>query len=120
MTRRLLAIRIVFVLALTGHTYLSLTPSVPEFVPQFDKANHAAAYFAVGLIADWAFPSVGYLLHKGAPLFLYGLLMEILQRYVPGRTFEGLDLVANAAGLLLYAALVALIRKLRPTSLRAP
>jgi len=102
MTRRyLLAFRVTFVCGLLLGTYLSLTPHPPRIISHYDKLNHATAYFALALAADLSSPAASFLFPKGVPLFLYGWLMEILQRYVPGRSYEALDLVANATGLLL-------------------
>lgn len=112
MTRtRLIAIRTTFVLMLVANTYFSLAPELPAFIPPYDKLNHGAAYAVLALTADFAFPLARYLLPKALPLFAYGLLMEILQRYVPGRLFEGMDLVANASGLLLYGVAAVLLRR---------
>ena len=118
MTRaQILASRVTLVLLLGAVTWLSLWPSVVQVGPS-DKLDHLAAYFVLALCADFAFPAAGYLLPKAAPLFLYGFLMEVLQRYVPGRSSEGLDLVANASGLLLYGVGSALLRILRARAKR--
>lgn len=112
MTRNtVIAIRVTFVLMLLAATYLSLAPAIPDIFPGEDKVNHAVAYAVLALTADLAFPVAAYWLPKALPLFAYGLLMEILQRYVPGRMFEGLDLAANASGLLLYGMTLALVHK---------
>ncbi|MSR06191.1 MAG: VanZ family protein [Gemmatimonadetes bacterium] len=112
-----LAFRAAFVALLVAATWLSLTPSPIQLGPS-DKLDHLAAYFVLALAADFSFPMAGYLVRKGAPLFLYGLLMEVLQRYVLGRTYEVWDLAANATGLMIYALVSRFLKRL--TSPRAP
>ena len=79
-----------------------------------DKASHVIAYAALGASLVRALAggrSAGMTLRRvlQAALFatLYGLSDEIHQSFVPARTPEWLDLLADAAGGLSGAALVA-------------
>jgi len=103
--------RIAFFGSLGVITYLSLAPDVPGFVSAYDKPNHGAAYLFLSLTADLAFPAAGFLLPKALPLFAYGLLMELVQESFMGRAFEWWDLLANAAGLLVYGWLSPHLKK---------
>src|SRR5881296_1710770 len=114
---QLATVRVIFVVMMIAATYLSLTPHLPkQFIPKNDKLDHAVAYFVLGFTANLAFPAASYLFPKALPLFLYSWLMEILQRHIPGRSYETLDLVANATGLLLYGGAVLGLRKWRARS----
>jgi len=77
-----------------------------------DKTLHGAA-FAVGAILwirtlrDRARRPLSPLLGGAMIAFSVGLLIEFLQRYVPGRTPEAGDLVANAVGVAIGALFMA-------------
>jgi len=107
-TSRVLWFRCTFVLALCVVTALSLTPSPELPINLWDKANHALAYFFLAYLGDHAFPSSG----SSTPrimvlvgLFIYGVLIEILQSQIPSRQASTLDMIANASGLGLYTLL---------------
>lgn len=112
-----LAFRAAFVVLLALATWLSLTPSPIQVGPS-DKLDHLAAYYVLALAADFAFPAAGFYLLKALPLFAYGVLMEVLQHYVPGRSAEATDAVADAAGILLFAASVPVLKRVSPFSRR--
>jgi VanZ family protein len=94
---------------------LSLLPSsdLPD-IPYFsgeDKLIHVCMYLGLGFVASWSLDREGkrmpplYLLLLG--VFMWGVLMEILQRLMAnGRSMEILDMLANLAGaitgLMLY------------------
>ena len=71
-----------------------------------DKAVHGALFFGQAL---WLARALGSGTGSARPRWLaaglsalYGALLELLQLAVPGRAFEVGDLLANAAGALLY------------------
>ncbi|MCF6293961.1 MAG: VanZ family protein [Robiginitomaculum sp.] len=94
-----------FLLALITVTFLSLWPgsaSPPTFLWS-DKLNHAIAYFflTIGLIVGWKFTLKNRLIAIVC-LLAWGAVLEIIQGLpLVGRTASGMDLVANAAGILL-------------------
>jgi VanZ family protein len=65
----------------------------------WDKANHAFAFFVLAVLGALAWP--GRLARVLAALLAYGALIEVLQGLTGWRDAEWLDLVADAAGLLL-------------------
>jgi VanZ family protein len=73
-----------------------------------DKAAHAGVFALLALLAAWglarSFPAwerVRVLLLSLLVAVIYGALDELHQRFVPGRTPDPMDLVADAAGALL-------------------
>lgn len=83
-----------------------------------DKVQHAGAFFIMGLLAyraaAWLFPRCGH----GAHLLiafcfasLYGATDEIHQYFVPERSSDILDWVADTVGALLAILTVTLRRK---------
>ena len=102
--------------------YLSHQPSLetPMLFPAQDKLLHAGVYAVLGLLLLTAQPrqtqgynwkQVGISVSIAS---LYGISDEIHQYFVPGRSSEVLDWVADSLGALIAAALLAwLSRKWR-------
>lgn len=90
----------------------SLGPVGASSVDVSDKLAHFAGYAVLAVLACQAFPARRLQACAGA--LAWGGLMELLQALVPGRSCSWLDMLANAGGVLLGAALVQLWRRLRP------
>ncbi len=97
--------------------YLSHQPRVMDGLPEFvglDKLLHCIAYF--GLSMSWI---IALMKNEISALYikttmfsmLYALSDEFHQTFVPTRSFEALDLVADAAGIFLAIKLSRLIQK---------
>lgn len=67
-----------------------------------DKFYHGLCFFILGFIADYAYPLSGFTARKYIPLFLYGVLIEIIQYFIPYRSFSLADMLADALGLGVY------------------
>ena len=89
--------------------WLSLSPSynLPVVnIPYIDKVVHIGMYLGLSFVSGWSF-DIGhkrmkfmYLLVTG--VFMYGVLMEILQRTMHnGRNFDFMDMIANLTGAIL-------------------
>lgn len=91
-------LRIGLILLLAAIAYLSLTPSTSISVGN-DKVGHFIAYgtlmITVGLVT---LPKRKHFRNGIVFAICYGMLMEIGQYFVPGRTFSMYDMVANVAG----------------------
>ena len=103
--------RALLVLLIVAVSYLALTPHPPAGVDTgWDKLNHMSAFTALALCAHLGYPASrrarGVLL--GA-LLAYGGLIEALQSFVPGRSAEWGDLLADAVGIASGAALAAVV-----------
>lgn len=87
---------------LFGFSSLSTVPTPPGGFSFYDA--HIAAYAGLGLLTTRALagglPDVRWLSICGAILIssLYGVSDEYHQIFVPGRTFDRLDIVADIAG----------------------
>jgi VanZ family protein len=90
-----------FFLFLIVVTYYSLKSPDSGDLPTNDKVGHFLAYFVLAgnlfLICDSLYQRQKALLF----LVLYGLLMEFIQSYIPGRDASLLDIIANSSGTLL-------------------
>ena len=97
--------RLVLVLLLIVISWLALrTGPGPEISSGTDKLDHLAAFAALAVAAVlgggrpwWAFFG----------LLAYGVLIELLQSQIPGRTAEAADVLADALGIALGLGLVA-------------
>ena len=76
--------------------------------PGFDKVAHTAMFAGLGALAQTAFPWLALMLTL--PL---ATGLEYAQRFVPGRTFDRVDLYANLIGVLLGTLLAELSWRLR-------
>ncbi|TXH70187.1 MAG: VanZ family protein [Thiothrix sp.] len=80
---------------------VALLPSPDTGVKLNDKLMHASAFFAYAVLLDMA--STRDFWRFQVPLLIgYGALIEVLQFFMPWRTFSLLDLVADAGGVMLY------------------
>ena len=110
---KIMAFRLALCVALIVIMYLATTPKhYPLIADVNDKVNHALAFFVLGLLADFSFPERGLGPSKTLSLLAYGLLIEVIQYFLPYRTFSLYDLAADGVGLTLYWCLVPAIKKL--------
>lgn len=108
-----LSFRVLLIAAFTGIFYLATTAlRFPVIENINDKVNHALAFFALALLADFSWPRSGFTARKILSLLGYGLVIEIAQYFLPYRAFSLFDLGADALGLFLYWMTVPLLRKL--------
>ncbi len=101
--------RVLLYLLIVGVSYLALTPKPPTGIDTgWDKLNHTLAFAALAISAWLAYPASHRtrLLWLGA-LLAFGGLIEILQLFVPGRSAESGDLLADALGIACGAAIAA-------------
>ena len=94
-------LRVLLVLEFLGIVYLSLkSPQNGVNIQLNDKVGHFIGY---GVLSLHTFLVFGFKpLRKGIFLIIgliaWGVLMEGLQGFVPGREVSGLDIVANSIG----------------------
>ena len=95
----IVACRLLLVTAGIVILYLATTSSVIPVVEDINgKAEHGIAFYALALFADFSFPQNGFGPAKSLPLPGYVLVIEIIQYFLPYRSFSLLDLGAGATG----------------------
>jgi VanZ family protein len=102
---------------------LSRLPDTGLQIPYLDKLAHATEYFLFGLMAiramahlPWS-PKTGWVYILAILLSLgYGLSDEYHQRFVPGRTADLFDFMADALGIFLAAIMHYLLHRRRRTA----
>ena len=107
--------KVAFVLCLISITMLSLSPS--DIVPQvgsYDKMVHFLSYLGLSFSFWFGFQNVKSAWKVSLMLVLlvlFGLLIEGLQSFVPGRLMSLMDGVANGLGVLVgYAVFKCLLK----------
>lgn len=104
--------RVCFWLCFALTSYLSLMPQ--EFLPSginiWDKLSHSIAFAALALSAALGWPEKGFVRSVLIPLLLFGILVEIIQYFVPGREFSLLDMLADAVGIFIVWIGVTVLR----------
>ena len=99
--------KVIFYLALLLGSYLAFSPLDASFQTKFnDKALHFLGFFVMSLCAQLAHPTARFTL-LALGLISFGLLIELIQAYLPYRSFSWWDLAADAAGIGCYFILFA-------------
>jgi len=107
------ASRLALLLCALVVSYLSFAPveQLPE-TPS-DKLDHFLAFAVLAWLADKSYPGKHWEVHRSLLLLGYGLLIELVQYFLPFREFSLLDLAADAAGIVCYGAAVRIYQSLR-------
>ena len=108
-------------------TWLALSPAPPQTLDSgWDKLNHLAAFAALALCTWRGYGAVAggnpvwpHARRLGMSLLAYGLFIEVAQGFVPGRSAEAEDLLADALGITLGWALHQATARLQQTLRRA-
>ena len=111
--------RVMLGIALCAITFLATTSvHVPVAEDINDKINHIAAFYVLSLLTDFSWPKTGFRTAKVLCLLGYGLAIEIVQYFLPHRTFSLFVLGGDAIGLFLFWLSVPLLRNIYPLSKR--
>ncbi len=100
---QIIAFRLSLTVALIVITYLAFAKLDYPVGPDInDKLSHFLAFYTLALLADFSFPEKGFGFIKIAPLFIYGIGIEVIQYHLPFRMFSLFDVAADTMGLILY------------------
>lgn len=110
---------ILWVIAVTALSVISY-PDKSNFVlfVTFSSSGfvlHCCAYFLGMLLCSMAFnkKSTSFVLWTGGVVFLYSMVLEGVQLYLPYRTFNPYDVVANGVGVFVFVLIHPAIKKRR-------
>ncbi|MEE9447176.1 MAG: VanZ family protein [Arenicellales bacterium] len=88
-----------------------LSPVTIIKVGEWDKLYHFIGFGALGTSAVLAFLHKSCARHLAIALICYAALTEVIQYFVPGRSFSVLDWLADTAGILVAIMIVPAIYK---------
>lgn len=104
--------RLLLVLAIALVAYFAFTPVTHPGVAQIsDKVQHLAAFFVLAGLADHSFPGAD-LYRKLLVVLVYGVVIELVQHFLPYRDFSLLDMGTDALALVLYRLGLPVTRRL--------
>ncbi|MDH3637472.1 MAG: VanZ family protein [Gammaproteobacteria bacterium] len=111
--------RIALGLALILVTHLTTTAhAYPGTDTVNDKLAHVVTFLVLAFLADFSFPRSEFGSVKVLSLLVYGLGIEIVQYFLPERTFSLFDLAGDGLGLAAYVGLVPLLRRVPALAFR--
>ena len=95
--------RITMWVAIAAVIYFAVCPAeaAPD-ISGWDKANHSLAFAFLGILAKGAYP--GHSIRAHVALAGLGALIEVLQYFVPSRSADWKDFVADVLGIAIAAA----------------
>jgi len=76
-----------------------------QTINDYDKANHIFAFIVLTFLLDFAYPKSDFMRTKLIALLGYGMFIEVVQYFLPYRTFSLIDIAADGLGVLLYIVL---------------
>jgi VanZ family protein len=109
--------RALLMLLIVAICYLSLTPKPPESIDfGWDKLDHVLAFTALAFSASLGYrASHGTRLPLLCALLAFGGLIEVFQLFVPGRSSEWGDLLADSIGIACGAVIAAYVLRAAST-----
>ena len=106
-------IRAMFIIWIMAITVLAVIPHsddgimVSSNLTTSGMEKHLIGYFMAALLCYYAFKRDGilFILMSGFLIFLYSVALEIVQFFLPYRTFNMDDIAANASGIFLFVVI---------------
>ena len=110
----LLSFRFLLVISFAAVTFLATQEIILDFQGSInDKAIHLACFFYLATIS-WLSKIMDKDLWVYVIVLAYGILIEVVQIYIPYRSFELLDILADFTGILLASFLIKFVKDLYP------
>jgi len=101
-----MAFRLTLWVCVLAIAYLAFVPVQHAPGTPSDKLNHFLAFAVLAWLAELGYPGRHLARYRWTLLLGYGLLIELVQGFLPYRELSPLDLAADAAGILCYGAIV--------------
>lgn len=83
-----------------------------------DKLEHVLAFAYLAFLVDFSFPGNRHGLLKVLLLLAYGVLIEVIQYFIPYRMFSFLDVLADGVGIIVYGLSIPVLKRIPILKLR--
>ena len=104
--------RIAFIIWMIAITVLSVLPHGDDGILSYKLTGsgmvvHFVAYFVAAGLLYWAYrrDSIPFILFCGLIIFVFSVILEFVQLWVPDRVFNPVDIAANGLGVGLFVLL---------------
>jgi len=74
------------------------TQEIKPLAHTWDKANHFIAFMTLYILLTFAYKNLS-IVAKILILLAFGMQIEIVQYFIPGRDFSGFDVIADSVGI---------------------
>ena len=102
-----------FFITLFAITYLALSPAPPQVATTLsDKFNHTLAFGTLTILGRYAFPWFSPTTLLSLAL-TYGTSIEIAQLFIPNRSCDARDILADMLGTLLALSVLKIVTHYR-------
>jgi VanZ family protein len=100
-----------FYICLASIEYLATTTQEIKIIEHtWDKANHFIAFMTLYILLSLAYQHLS-LITKVLILLAFGMQIEIVQSFIPGRDLSGFDVVADSVGIVIGIVVCTLYKK---------
>jgi len=110
---------LIFVIWIAAITALSVIPYSKNGIAFLKLTEsgmilHFVGYFVASSLCYWAFrkDTLFFILFSCFSIFLFSVVLEIVQLYLPYRVFNPMDIAANALGIFFFVAIWMVRKKL--------
>ena len=111
--------QIMLVICFIAIEYLATTTlEIKPLAHTWDKANHFTAFMTLYILLSLAYKHLSILM-KIALLLAFGIQIEIVQYFIPGRDFSLFDVVADSVGIAIGIVVYYLYEKYRRSAIKA-
>ena len=108
-----------FYICLGSIEYLATTTREIKVIEHiWDKANHFTAFMTLYILLSLAYRHLSVLM-KIVLLLAFGMQIEIVQSFIPGRDFSLFDVVADSVGIVIGIVVYYLYEKYRRSATKA-
>ncbi|MBN1927992.1 MAG: VanZ family protein [Chlorobiaceae bacterium] len=104
---------LVFALLFTLYEATRMHPVNLDPHDNSDKLLHAFAFYVLAFLADRGYPASRHLPRKLLFLAFFGIFIELVQVYLPWRSAEVMDFIADCIGVAVYLVPVLVVRQIK-------
>jgi len=84
-----------------------------DVLPGSDKSHHFIGYFITTIFGLLAYSEKNIFLQLSFSLLLLGSILEIIQIWIPNRSFELLDMLSNTSGVVIGLGVIQIFNKIK-------